>query len=228
MDPSRQTLDSPVPQTCLAAGATLHKRDGRLVATDYGSVPGEIAVCMKSVGLADRSDLGTLELRAATSLLDRALAARLGDPAVAPGAARRLRSVWYLRLDSRRTLLVGPHTALASGPMIGKGHDRAELACKDIGSTIAMISVIGPRAGRLMFAAGLPDDLAIGAIGRDPHDPSVIAILRESQRRLIVLVKAADVDAMWARLLAAGEPLGAAFIGFDALTLLGVAPPDPS
>ena len=228
MDPSRPTLDSPVPQTCLAAGATLHKRDGRLVATDYGSVPGEIAVCMKSVGLADRSDFGTLELRAATSLLDRALTARLGDPPVAPGAARRLRSVWYLRLDARRTLLVGPHSALASGPMIGKGHDRAELACKDIGSTVAMISVIGPRAGRLMAAASLPDGLAIGAIGRDPHDPSVIAILRESQRRLIVLVKAADVDAMWARLLAAGEPLGAAFVGYDALALLGVAPPDPS
>ncbi len=228
MDPSRPTLDSPVPQTCLAAGATLHKRDGRLVATDYGSVPGEIAVCMKSVGLADRSDFGTLELRAATSLLDRALTARLGDPPVAPGAARRLRSVWYLRLDARRTLLVGPHSALASGPMIGKGHDRAELACKDIGATVAMISVIGPRAGRLMAAAGLPDGLAIGAIGRDPHDPSVIAILRESQRRLIVLVKAADVDAMWARLLAAGEPLGAAFVGYDALALLGVAPPDPS
>ena len=228
MDPSRPTLDSPVPQTCLAAGATLHKRDGRLVATDYGSVPGEIAVCMKSVGLADRSDFGALELRAATSLLDRALTARLGDPPVAPGAARRLRSVWYLRLDARRTLLIGPHSALASGPMIGKGHDRAELACKDIGSTVAMISVIGPRAGRLMAAAGLPDGLAIGAIGRDPHDPSVIAILRESQRRLIVLVKAADVDAMWARLLAAGEPLGAAFIGYDALALLGVAPPDPS
>ncbi len=224
---SRQTLDAPIPQTCLAAGATLHERNGRVVATDYGSVPGEIAVCMKSVGLADRSDLGTLELRAATSLLDRALASRLGDPAVAPGYARRLRSVWYLRLDARRTLLVGPHAALASGPMIGKGHDRAELSCKDIGSTIAMISVIGPRAGRLMAAAGLPDDLAIGAIGRDPQDPSVVGILRESQRRLLVLVKALDVDATWARLLVAGEPLGAAFVGCDALTLLGAAPPDP-
>src|SRR4051794_28359695 len=120
-------LDSPIPATCLAAGAVLHERDGHKVATTYGSVPGEIAVCMKSVGLADRSDLGALDLRAATSLLDRALVARLGDPAVAPGFARRLRNVWFLRLDARRTLLVGPHAALASGPMLGKGADRAEL-----------------------------------------------------------------------------------------------------
>ena len=166
---SRQTLDSPIPRPVSARARVLAERDGHTIVANYGSVPGEIAVCMKSVGLADRSDLGALELRASTSLLDRALAARLGDPPVPPGSARRLRDVWYLRLDSRRTLLVGPHAALASGPMIGKGADRADLACKDIGATIAMISVIGPRAGRLLAAAGLPDDLAIGAIGRDPQ-----------------------------------------------------------
>jgi len=226
--PSRQTIDSPIPATCLGAGAMLGERDGQTVATHYGSTPGEIAVCMKSVGLADRSDLGTLELRAERSLLDRALTARLGDPAVAPGAARRLRNVWYVRLEPRRTLLVGPHGALASGPMIGKGHDRAELTCKDIHSSVAIISVVGPRAGRLMAAAGLPDDLPIGALGRDPQDPAVMAILRESQRRLLVLVKTAAIDAVWARLLAAGEPLGAAFVGCDALTLLGAAPLEAS
>jgi len=206
----------------------LGERDGHVVAAHYGSTPGEIAVCMKSVGLADRSDLGTLELRAERSMLDRALAARLGDPAIAPGSARRMRDVWYLRLDARRTLLLGSHAALRSGPMLGKGSDRAELTCRDIASSIAIVSIIGPRAGRLMAAAGLPDDLAIGALARDPHEPSVVAILRESQRRILVLVRAAAVDALWSRLLAAGEPLGAAFVGCDALTLLGAAPPDPA
>ena len=221
--PSRQTLDSPVPATCLAAGAMLGERDGHTVVANYGSVPAEIAVCMKSVGLADRSDLGVLELRAETSLLDRALAARLGDPPVAPGAARRLREVWYLRLDARRALLVGPHAALVAGATIGRGSERADLSVRDIGSKLATISVIGPRAGRLMAAAELPDDLAIGAVGRDPRDPSVLAILRESQRRLLVVAKAAAIDALWTRLLAAGEPLGAAFVGCEALTLLGAA-----
>jgi glycine cleavage system aminomethyltransferase T len=224
---SRQTLDSPIPRTCLAAGAMLTERGGHTIVASYGSVPGEIAVCMKSVGLADRSDLGALELRGSASLLDRALAGRLGDPPVPPGSGRRLRDVWFLRLDGRRTLLVGPHAALASGPTIGKGADRAELACRDIGPSVAMISVIGPRAGRLLAAAELPDDLAIGAVGRDPRDPSSIAILRETQRRILMLVQASAVDAAWSRLLAAGEPLGAAFVGCDALTLLGVAPPDP-
>lgn len=202
----------------------LAERDGHTVATHYGSVPAEIAVCMKSVGLADRSELGTLELRASTSLLDRTLSARLGDPPIAPGSARRLRDVWYLRLDARRALLVGTHVALGRDPMIGKGSDRAELSCNDIGAAVAIVSVIGPRAGRLMAGAKLPDDLAVGAIGRDPQDPSVIAILRESQRRILVLTRAPSIDALWLRLLAAGEPLGAAFVGCDALTLLGAAP----
>jgi glycine cleavage system aminomethyltransferase T len=222
-NPSRQTIDPSVPQTCIAAGALLHDRDGHTVATSYGSVPGEIAVCMKSVGLSDRSDFGALELRGDQNLLDRALIARLGDPAVAPGTGRRLGSVWYLRLDQRRALLVGPHTALASAAPIGKGRDRADLPHRDISSTLAILSIIGPRAARLLGAAQLPGELAIGAVGRDPRDASLVGILRESQRRFLVLVQAPAADALWTRLLTAGEPLGAAFVGLDALTLLSAS-----
>ena len=220
---SRQSIDPSVPQTCLAAGAVLHERDGHTVAANYGSVPAEIAVCMKSVGIADRSDYGVLELRGDQNLLDRALIARLGDPALAPGTGRRLRSVWYMRLDQRRALLVGLHGALASGPPIGKGRDRSDLPHKDIGSTVAILSVIGPRAARLLAAANLPGELANGAVARDRGDASVVAILRESQRRFLVVVQAPGADALWTRLLAAGEPLGAAFVGLDALTLLSAS-----
>lgn len=198
----------------------LGERDGHTLVANYGSVPGEIAVCMKAVGLADRSDLGTLELRAEQTLLDRVLTARLGDPAVAPGSARRLRDVWYVRLDARRTLLVGSHHALESGPMLGTLAERGDLTIRDIGSSVAMVTVIGPRALRLLAAAGLPDALPIGAVGRDPRDASVLAILRESQRRVLIVVRASGIDTMWSRLLTAGEPLGAAFVGAEALTLL--------
>ncbi|MGH2942599.1 MAG: hypothetical protein ACRDLN_07500, partial [Solirubrobacteraceae bacterium] len=68
-----------------------------------------------------------------------------------------------------------------------------------------------------------PGGLAIGAVGRDPLDASVLAILRESQRRFLVLVRVAMADALWSRLLAAGEPLGASFVGCNALTLLSAA-----
>ncbi len=226
--PSNQTLDASLPETCVAAGAVLTERDGHVVTANYGSVPGEIAVCMKSVGLADRSDLGVLELHGDQALLDRALATRLGDPPLASGTGRRMRSVWYLRRDARRALLVGPHAALASGPPIGRGRDRADLPHRDIRASLAIVSVIGPRAARLLSAAQLPGELAIGAVGRDQGDDAVVAILRESQRRFLVLVRAPAADAVWARLLTAGEALGAAFVGHDALTLLSASSTSPS
>jgi glycine cleavage system aminomethyltransferase T len=175
---------------------------------------------MKSVGLADRSDLGVLELRGDRELLDRALRARLGDPPLALRTGRRLRSVWYLRVDARQTLLVGPHAALASGPAIGRGRDRTDLPHRDIGASLAIVGIVGPRAARLLAAANLRGDLADGAIGGGAGDADVVAILRESQRSYLALVRAAAADEFWARLLTAGEPLGAALVGYDALTLL--------
>jgi len=220
---SRRSADAPVPTACIAAGAVLHARDGSTFVAHYGSVPAEIAVCLKSVGLVDHADYGVLELRADRALLDRALVARLGDPPLAIGSARRLRTVWYLRVEARRVLLVGPREALASGPPIGRGRDRAELAHHDIGGSLTILGIVGPRAPRLVAALGLPDRLAIGAIGRDHSDPGVVAILRESQRRYLALICRDRGDEFWARLVEAGKPLGAAFVGCDALKLLNAS-----
>lgn len=212
-----------MPTACIAAGAVLHARDGSTFVAHYGSVSAEIAVCLKSVGLVDHSDYGVLELRGDRALLDRALVARLGDPPLTIGSARRLRNVWYLRLQARRILLVGPREALASGPMIGRGRDRAELQHSDIGDCMTIVGIVGPRAPRLVAAVGLPGRLAIGAIGRDHDEPGVVAILRESQRRYVALISRDRGDAFWARLVEAGKPLGAAFVGCDALTLLNAS-----
>jgi len=220
---SRDSADAAVPAACIAAGAVLHARDGSNVVAHYGSVPGELAVCLKTVGLVDHSDYGVRELRGNRALLDRALTDRLGDPPLAIGDARRLRSVWHLRLDARLTLLVGPHEALASAPAIGRGRDRAELPQREIGASLAILGIVGPRASRLVTAAALPADLKIGAIGRDSPDSGVVAILRESQRRYLALIRRDRADAFWDRMLAAGKPLGAAFVGYDALALLNAS-----
>lgn len=219
----RPSVVSSVPDVCLRACGVLQDRDGCTIVSHYRSVAGEIAACMKSVGLSDRSDYGVLELRGDRELLDRALIDRLGDPPLPVGSGRRLRSVWYLRVHARRTLLVGPHAALASGPPIGRGRDRSDLPHRDIGTSLALVGIIGPRAARLLAAAGLPGGLPIGAVGADAGDANVVAIVRESQRRYLALVRAEAADDFWARLLTAGKPLGAAFVGYDALMLLNAS-----
>ena len=54
---------SPLEALVQRAGATMVARHGWLVAAHYGSPGGEMALCDRAVGLADRSDLGKLELR---------------------------------------------------------------------------------------------------------------------------------------------------------------------
>jgi glycine cleavage system aminomethyltransferase T len=222
MTSSGDSVVASMPKTCLAASAALHDRDGHTVVAHYGSVPGEIAVCMKSVGLADHSDYGVLELRADREPLDRALVARFGDPPLTVGSARRLHDVWYLRTDAHHTLLVGPHAAVRAEAATDYGRDRS-LPYGDIRGSLAIVGIVGPRATRLLSAAGLPDKLPVGAIGTVPGDRSIVAILRESQRRYLVLLRADAADDVWLRLLSAGEPLGAAFVGYDALQLLNVS-----
>jgi len=215
----RKPAVASVPETCLAACAALHDRGGHSVVAHYGSVLGEVAACMTSVGLADRSDYGVVELRDDRDGLDRALVARFGQPPLATGSGRCLSGVWHIRLDARHTLLVGAHAALASG---GR-RDRGDLTYRDIGASLAIVDIVGPRAARLLAGAGLPGGLPIGAVGVDGADRGIVAILRESQRRYLALVRADCADAFWARLLTAGGPLGSAFVGYDALMLLDVA-----
>lgn len=72
----------------------------------------------------------------------------------------------------------------------------------------------------------LSDDRALEVICVDlvPCGPGLDRAVgdpaRESAARHLVLVRAHDADALWGRLLTAGEPLGAASVGYDALTLL--------
>ena len=222
--PLRQSVIATVPRVCLAASAALHERDGHTVVAHYGSVSAEIAVCMKSVGLSDHSDYGVLELRGDRELLDEALVLHSDEPPLPTGSARSLHAVWYLRLSQRRVLLVGPHAALASGRPIARGADHRNLAHRDLGASLAIVGVLGPRAARLLAAAGLPGKLPVGGVGTDACDSDIVAILRESQRRYLALVPADAAESFWARLLTAGAPLGAAFVGRDALALINASP----
>ena len=66
------------------AGAVLSTREGRTVAVHFGSAAAELAVCVRTVGLVDRSELSTLALEAAPAQLS-ALMTRLVGATVSPG-----------------------------------------------------------------------------------------------------------------------------------------------
>src|SRR3954453_5327887 len=69
------TASSPLETVARNHGAVMASRHGRRVPAHFGSVGAEEAVCLRAVGMADRSDRDTFELRGPGSALEDALVA---------------------------------------------------------------------------------------------------------------------------------------------------------
>jgi glycine cleavage system aminomethyltransferase T len=180
-------MNGPLEAVLYRDGATMAERHGRRVAAHFGSPPGEAAVCLSAVGLADRSDRTTLELRGDVDagLLElAALGERAWSSYVGPDRA-------VIRCDYAD----GPAAVAAAGRAAGA-------AVRDCTSEYAAIALIGPNAEELLATADLP---------------SSAVTLHESGLLFEVLVPAAHGAMLWDQLLEAGAPLHIACVGLEAL-----------
>jgi glycine cleavage system aminomethyltransferase T len=118
-------------------GATMVERHGRRVAAHFGSRAGEEAVCLKAVGLADRSDRTTLEVRGDVDAALLELAA-LGERAWSSYAGPDRAIVRCEYADTAACLA-------ALGP---DARDRTR--------DFAAMALVGPNAEALLDAADLP------------------------------------------------------------------------
>jgi glycine cleavage system aminomethyltransferase T len=168
-------------------GATMVERHGRRVAAHFGSPPGEEAVCLKSVGLADRSDRTTLELRGDVDAGLLALA-ELGDRAWSSYAApnRALIRCEYGDTETCRA-------TLAAVP---------DASVRDVTTAYAAIALIGPNAEPLLAMADLP---------------SSAVTLHETGLLFEVLVPAPQGPIVWDLLREAGAPFQIACVGLQAI-----------
>jgi glycine cleavage system aminomethyltransferase T len=175
-------------------GATMTVRRGRYVAADFGSATSEAAVCLKTVGICDRSDRSTFEICGAPEDLEDVLAA----------ADALAGHVWWTRTSTRRALVRCEddqiHYARALLDIDGATVD-------DVSDRYAAIGVVGPLAVSLLRAATL------GAYAYE-DEPLVLCTGLDTFE---VLIDAAAGPALWKRLLHAGAPFGVACVGLDAL-----------
>lgn len=190
---------SPLEHVLARHGATMIYRHGRYVAAHYGSATSEAAVCLSTVGIADRFDRTTLELRGAPEDVELALS----------GLPRPPVRTWWSRLTSRSALVRCEQADTAQClealiPVEGT-------VAVDLSNRYAAISVVGPRAADLLAACN----------SKDQRTSPIV--LREAEAAFEVLVPAAEGPAEWEKLLAVGVAFQIACVGLDALAHLAAS-----
>jgi glycine cleavage system aminomethyltransferase T len=128
---------SPLETVALNHGAVMADRRGHRVPAHFGSVAAEETVCLRGVGMSDRSDRSSLEVRGRSEDVEQALIA-LGERA------------WYSFLAPDRAIArtedpAGCIEALNSLPV----------SVTDRTTVYAAIGLIGPRAHELLEAVDL-------------------------------------------------------------------------
>ncbi len=209
----------------LRAGGVMVVREGHPVAANFGSAATELAVCIKRVGLAVRSDLDTLELAGSEPWLSHFLAEALAGRVPEPGEAVRTARTWCCRVAPDRAVVVGPWSAAARWARIVReavAHG-APLGCTDRSESASALTLVGPRAGRLLDDAGLPT-MPVGGVAESWFAGGTVLLVREAADRYLLVVDADGAVDAWQELFDVGRTLGLSMVGAEALDRLAAAP----
>ena len=100
----------------------------------------------------------------------------------------------------------------------------AAVDCTDRSDSATALTLVGPRAARLLDDAELEPDLPVGGVREGWFaGSSVLVLLEAADRFLLVLDAEYAVDA-WQELLDVGRVLGLSMVGAEALERLAAAP----
>jgi glycine cleavage system aminomethyltransferase T len=207
------------------AGAVSVMRDGRPVAAHYGSAATELAVCVKGVGLAFRSDLDTLALSGHPAWLDHVLGKALGVRTPAAGSATAIAGALCCRVDDEHAVVVASASAAACWRRIAReaivvGNP---IAFADRSADLTALTLVGPRARKLLATVGLDAELAPSSVRTASLAGVPVVVVREHGKSFLLVIEGAGADAVWRALVEAGAPLGLALVGTDALARLAAA-----
>jgi glycine cleavage system aminomethyltransferase T len=174
-------------------GALIAERHGRRVPASFGSTAAEEAVCQKSVGMSDRSDRDTFELR--------------GDPVSIETALTELGPlVWASFIGADRALVRCEAESSAEVSEVLTHYPDVSVSIRT--AAYAALGLTGPRASELLNEVDLT--------------PSGL-IIREGRDSFEILLPASHGPSLWEFLIEAGEPFDLACVGHDALDLLAAS-----
>ncbi|HWI21575.1 MAG TPA: hypothetical protein VNT22_03070 [Baekduia sp.] len=205
---------SPFSAALAQAGAKFQSRDGWEIATSFGDPAAEEQACATTVGWADVSHLGKLEIQGSAATL-AGFHAAVGVTAPQAGIVAHGGSNRWLQLTPERAIvLCEPGDLPGLRETIGG-------AGVDLTSSLAGVTVIGPLA-RDTFSRFCALDLRERELAIDGLRPGSVArmpglLLREGPERFTVLFGSAYAAYFWEVLSDAGSRLGGRPVGSEAL-----------
>ena len=219
-------IRSPIRSLLENAGARFRERDRWEVPASFGDPAEEQAACLHSVGIADQSNLGKLELQAEPEIVDQIATELAGDP-VRSGLAVNRDGTWWCRLRPSRLLAVMPpeSTPEARASLEGAAARSDRWASvTELTTSLGSNAVVGPLA-RETFARLSALDLRERELGPCGFAPGSVArvpgmVLRERGDRYLHLFGAAYAEYIWTVFLDAAEALGGRAVGADALAAI--------
>ncbi|MBE2316569.1 hypothetical protein DVA67_011325 [Solirubrobacter sp. CPCC 204708] len=184
---------SPLETVARNHGAIVVERHGRRVPASFGSTAAEEAVCQASVGMSDRSDRDTFELR--------------GDPVAIETALTELGPlVWASFIGADRALV---RCEAETSPEVSDVLEHyGDVAAQIRTAAYAVIGLVGPRASELLNEVDLT--------------PSGL-IIREGRDSFEIVLPADHGPQLWDFLIEAGKPFDLACVGHDALDRLAAS-----
>ena len=223
VDGTTPALRSPIEWEHRDQGASFTDRAGWRVVSDFGNPDAELAACRRSVGVADLSHLGKLELQGEPAVVSSIVEQLTGGGAVAPGKARLHEGIWWCPMTMGRVLALSPPERTA------EVRDLLEAAASaaSFASVIEMTSSYGSNAlagplSREAFARTMALDLRPAHFDVGDFAPVSVArtpgmVLRQDTELYLHLFGAGFAHYVWTVFADAAKHLGGRAVGATAL-----------
>jgi len=232
VDGTAPALRSPIDWALRDQGANFTDRAGWRVVTDFGNGTAESKACRESVGVADVSHLGKLELQAEPAIVSSIVAELTEGGTVELGKARLHEGVWWCPLTMGRVIALSPpeRTAAVRERLQAPASAAAFASVIEMTSSYGSNAVAGPLSretfARTMALDLRPDHFAVGdfapvSVARTPG-----MLLRSEPDLYLHLFGAGFAHYVWTVFVDAAEHLGGRAVGstaVDAVTSAGEA-----
>lgn len=191
------------------------------VHANYGSSAGELAACLRAVGVAERSDLVRLELAGPARTVEHVVESLAGS-APAVGGAVYHGNVWWCSIEPGRCVAIAePAAGGTLRDRIGRLATRHPgIQVHDLGARMAAIAIVGHRTPGVLAALGVygetGDPRAVSPVTRSTLAGAEALWLLRSDHHALALIGHADFPAAWQAIHCAGERFGICAVGDEA------------